>query len=37
MEWSQIKALLLCLLMVTASFAQTQEDNTYYFNAEVTR
>ena len=36
-RWDQLKAVLLCLMVVSSAFAQNEQDNTYYFNAEVTR
>ena len=35
----RVKALFFCLLIISSAFAEAanQEDNTYYFNAEVTR
>ena len=36
MKWVQVKALLLCLLLIISE-SQPEEQNTYYFNAEVTR
>jgi len=34
-----VKALFFCLLIISSAFAEAanQEENTYYFNAEVTR
>lgn len=38
-DWDQFKAILLCILVISSSAAETavEQDNTYYFNAEVTR
>jgi hypothetical protein len=34
----QLQGLLLCLLLLTSAAAEaTQQENTHYFNAEVTR
>jgi hypothetical protein len=35
----RVKALFFCLMIISSSFAEVSstEDNTYYFNAEVTR
>jgi len=35
----KVKALFFCLMIISSSFAEVSnaEDNTYYFNAEVTR
>lgn len=39
MYHDKIKAVLFCLMVLSSSFAEVSqaEDNTYYFNAEVTR
>jgi hypothetical protein len=39
MKWDQVKAILICLMMVSSTVAEAaqEQDNTYYFNAEVTR
>lgn len=34
--WQKAKALVICLLLLVSQ-VQAQEDNTYFFNAEVTR
>jgi hypothetical protein len=36
MYWHKAKAILICLLLLL-SHVHSQEDNTYFFNAEVTR
>lgn len=39
MKWDQVKAILICLMMVSSTLAEAaqEQDNTFYFNAEVTR
>lgn len=36
MDWPKVRAIVICLLLFTSS-VRAQEDNTYFFNAEVTR
>jgi len=32
-RWDQLKAVILCLMMITSSVSEAEQDNSYYFNA----